>query len=150
MVCVVFIEFVVCAGFGCTFSKSSTDVSSDRLFWNRVLIFVWFMLGLLSLQCICKHGWCWCSSLVWEAKIKHQLFLKTSPAAIKRFRLAVLSVTSICRTYVLNCFPDERVEMHMPGYFRNHSFLSVLILYEMRARGIWIIKLNYCPWVFVD
>lgn len=45
----------------------------------------------------------------------------------------------------LNCFPEERVEMYVPGYFRNCSFLSVLIVYEMQAQGIWIIELNYCP-----
>lgn len=46
---------------------------------------------------------------------------------------------------LLNSFPEERVEMYMPGYFRNHSFLSVLILYEMWAQGMWVIKLNYHP-----
>lgn len=70
-----------------------------------VLIFVWFTPCLPALQYMCKHGWCWGNSLVWEATTKHQLFLKTSPAAIERFRLAILSVTRICRTYVLNCFP---------------------------------------------
>lgn len=46
---------------------------------------------------------------------------------------------------VLNCFPDESVEMYVPGYFRSRCFLSVLVVYEMRAQGIWVIKLNYHP-----